>query len=163
MVCEGRLRQWRPWVEAFIQATQAQVVRMEAVDHDHHAAHVQGLGHAAHLAQLMALKASGLPLNTLLRCATPTFQLDIAIGMRLLAGDPALYAGLLALTPESRMALNALRDACDRLLSGANSTNSLDELVDKIHALQAWAGTEYIQAHEEAYLQAIHARRSPLG
>lgn len=161
VVCEGRLQRWRPWTEALLAATAADCLNLDPQEHDHRAALVQGLGHAAHLAQLLGLARSGLPLDELRACATPTFELDLAIGMRLLAGDPALYAGLLAMTPASRAAIAALRAACDELLALAEGDEAVARLGDRIAALRPWAGGAGIGAGEQAYLQAIRTLHTP--
>lgn len=163
VVCEGRLQRWRPWAEAMLAATAADCLPLEAQEHDRRAALVQGLGHAAHLAQLLGLVRSGLPLDTLRACATPTFELDLAIGARLLAGDPALYAGLLALTPESRAALATLRTACDELLVLAEGDDAVARLAARIDGLRPWVGDAGIHAGEQAYLRSIRALRMPAG
>lgn len=157
VVCEGRLAHWRPWVEALLAATRARCIHLEAAEHDRRVALVQGLGHAAHLAQLTVLARSGVPIADLDPCATPTFALDTAMGMRLLAGDPSLYAGLLALTGDARSAITALRDACDELLAEAGSAHSVDALATHIRALQEWAGAERIDAGDRAYRRAVEA------
>lgn len=163
VVCEGRLARWRPWSERFLAATQATLVPLAAEEHDRRAALVQGLGHAAHLAQLTVLARSGVARSSLDACATPTFGLDMAMGMRVLAGDPRLYAGLLGLTPDSSAALVALRDACETLLQAAEGPAPLDALAGQIEALQAWAGTARIDEGDAAYRRAIDALRSRVG
>jgi prephenate dehydrogenase len=161
VVCEGRLRQWRPWCEALLAATAADCVRLEPEEHDRRAALVQGLGHAAHLAHLLGLARSGLAPAELRTCATPTFELDLAIGMRLLAGDPTLYAGLLALTPQSRAAVAALRAACDELLALSAGEAAAAALATRIAELRRWAGAAAIEAGEQDYLRAIAALHHP--
>lgn len=161
VVCEGRLKVWRPWTTAFLRATRAILVPLDAREHDRRAAQVQALGHAAHLAQLTALARGGPTLDALDACATPTFGLDLAMGMRLLSGDPGLYAGLLSLTEESRASLRALRDACTWLVDAADSTAPLDALVPHIASLQQWAGTERITDGNAAYLRAVDGLRPP--
>jgi len=136
-------------------------VPLDAREHDRRAAQVQALGHAAHLAQLTALARGGPTLDALDACATPTFGLDLAMGMRLLSGDPGLYAGLLSLTEESRASVRALRDACTWLVDAADSTAPLDALVPHIASLQHWAGTERITDGNAAYLRAVNGLRPP--
>jgi prephenate dehydrogenase len=161
VVCEQRLRTWRPWATAFLAATRAILVPIDAREHDRRAAQVQALGHAAHLAQLTVLARGDLTLDALDACATPTFSLDLAMGMRLLSGDPALYAGLLSLTNESRASLVALRDACNVLVGATDSDSPLEALVAHIEALQRWAGPQRIRHGEAGYRRAIEGLASP--
>lgn len=163
VVCEGRLDSWRPWTEAFLAATGADCIALDPDEHDRRAALVQGLGHAAHLAQMMVL-ADAAPmrsLGALAPCATPTFQLDLAIGMRLLSGDPGLYAGLLTLTPASREAIAALAAACYQLLELSEGPNPSVEIGALVSNLRLWADTDTRTNGEQAYLRAITAARAP--
>ncbi|GAB3737997.1 hypothetical protein GCM10028794_20260 [Silanimonas algicola] len=161
VVCEGRLKVWRPWTTAFLTATRATLVPLDAREHDRRAAQVQALGHAAHLAQLTVLARGGASLDALDACATPTFGLDLAMGMRLLSGDPGLYAGLLSLTEESRASVRALRDACAWLVDAVESATTYDALVPHIVSLQQWAGKERITGGNAAYLRAVDGMRPP--
>lgn len=163
VVCDAGIDRWRRWVDALLDASGATLVRMDAADHDRCAARVQGLGHAAHLAQLIALSRSGLRMDELDACATPTFTLDLAMGMRLLAGDPDLYAGLIALTPDSRAALADLHNATGVMIQALDGDAPLTALGDRIRALQVWAGGARISAGEQAYLSAVQATRPPIG
>lgn len=159
VVCEARLESWRPWAEAFLAATGADCIALTAEEHDRRAALVQALGHAAHLSQLMALAkaAPHASLQALASCATPTFQLDLAMGMRLLSGDPGLYAGLLSLTPESRAAIADLAAACQQLLALSHSADPAKEMTSLVESLREWAGTDARVRGEQAYVRAIAA------
>lgn len=93
-VCPARVTSWRPWLDDFLAATQAECVEVDPAHHDRAMALVQGLVHAGHMAQARVLRElapdiGGLPALHPLR--TVGFGLDIAVTERMLAGNPGIY------------------------------------------------------------------------
>lgn len=94
VVCEARLQQWRPWVDALCLALQAECVRASPQHHDQMMALVQAMVHATHLAQAGVLREYQPQLGTLaamLPYRSASFELDTAIISRILSLNPAIY------------------------------------------------------------------------
>lgn len=94
VVCAARVQAWRPWLQAFLEASQAECVAAEPDQHDRAMALVQALVHAVHLAQAAVCRErapaiGGLAVLHALR--TVGYELDLAVMRRILAGNPAIY------------------------------------------------------------------------
>ena len=85
-VCEARLDAWRPWVDAFLDALQAECVRVAPERHDQAMALIQAMVHATHLAEAGVLRdyaaLLGAPAD-LLPLRTASFELDVAMAARM--------------------------------------------------------------------------------
>jgi prephenate dehydrogenase len=94
VVCEARLDQWRPWLERFLAASEADCVRAEAEQHDRVMALVQGMVHATHMAQgavLRELAPDVGGLDGIRPFSSVGYELDVAVTRRVLAGNPVIY------------------------------------------------------------------------
>ncbi|MBM7132184.1 prephenate dehydrogenase [Dyella mobilis] len=94
VVCEARLDRWRPWLERFLVASEADCVRAEAEQHDRVMAIVQGMVHASHVAQgavLRELAPAVGGLDGIRPFSSVGYELDMAVTRRILAGNPAIY------------------------------------------------------------------------
>jgi prephenate dehydrogenase len=94
VVCEARLANWRPWVNEFLAASEADCVRADAERHDRVMALVQGMVHATHMAQgavLRELAPDVGDLEGIRPFASVGYELDVAVTRRILAGNPAIY------------------------------------------------------------------------
>ncbi len=93
-VCEARLDGWRPWVDALLDALQAECVRVTPERHDRAMALVQAMVHATHLAEAGVLRdytaVLGAPAD-LLPLRTASFELDVAMMTRILSLNPQIY------------------------------------------------------------------------
>lgn len=124
VVCEARLDTWRPWLERFLVASEADCVRAEAEQHDRIMALVQGMVHASHMAQgavLRELAPAVGGLDDIRPFASVGYELDSAVTHRMLAGNPAIYQDIPFENPYvapmlARLAaqLDALRDLVHR-------------------------------------------------
>ena len=94
VVCEARLDAWRPWLEHFLTASEADCVRADAEQHDRVMALVQGMVHATHMAQGAVLRefapAVG-DLDGIRPFSSVGYELDVAVTRRILAANPAIY------------------------------------------------------------------------
>lgn len=111
VVCEARLDHWRPWFSRFVEALEADCVRLTADQHDHRMALVQNMVHALHLAQAAAMARFGethLSPEDLLACRTVGFEADLACSARMLAGNAQLYVDILLGNPHAAAAVQAL-------------------------------------------------------
>jgi prephenate dehydrogenase len=94
VVCEARLDAWRPWLEHFLAASEADCVRAEAEQHDRVMALVQGMVHATHLAQGAVLRELAPEIGGLEGIrpfSSVGYELDVAVTRRILAGNPSIY------------------------------------------------------------------------
>src|SRR6185437_3149081 len=94
VVCEARLDAWRDWVEQFLAACEADCVRALPDQHDRIMALVQGMVHAAHMAQAALLRELAPDLggfDALQPFRTVGYELDGIVTRRILAGNPAIY------------------------------------------------------------------------
>lgn len=164
-VCRARLHHWQPWLDALLLALQADCVEIDPQAHDRAMALVQGLVHAAHMAQArvlcdLAAEAGGLPGLHALR--TTGHQLDLAVTGRILSGNPAIYTGIQFDNPHVPAVLARLADATAELRTavedgGDDARARVGEQF--LHAPAAWFGTDALAARSHdfermGYLQA---------
>ncbi len=94
VVCEARLRVWRPFVERLLTALEANLVRATPEQHDGIMAVVQSMVHASHLAQAATQRALqekvGHPAD-ILPFRSASFEMDLLMMSRILSGNPAIY------------------------------------------------------------------------
>jgi prephenate dehydrogenase len=94
VVCEARLDRWRPWLDEFLMASEADCVRADAEQHDRVMALVQGMVHATHMAQgavLRELAPEVGDLDGIRPFSSIGYELDVAVTRRMLAGNPSIY------------------------------------------------------------------------
>jgi prephenate dehydrogenase len=97
VTCEARIARWRDFVDALYAALEAERVECEPGRHDRVMALVQALVHAGHLAQAGVLARLAPDLGgpaALFPFRSASFELDLAMADRILAGNPAIYAGI---------------------------------------------------------------------
>ncbi|MFT4197224.1 MAG: prephenate dehydrogenase [Pseudoxanthomonas sp.] len=113
VVCEARLDAWRPWLQALLDALEAQCVRTTPQHHDRVMALVQAMVHAVHLAEGAVLRARAGEVGTLAELfpyRTAGFEMDGAILSRILALNPAIYEDIQFGNPHVPAVLDALVD-----------------------------------------------------
>lgn len=94
VVCEARLDIWRPWLEGFLAATEADCVRADADRHDRVMALVQGMVHATHMVQgavLRDLAPAVGGFDGIRPFGSVGYELDSAVTRRILASNPTIY------------------------------------------------------------------------
>ena len=120
VACAARLQRWRDWFEQFLGASEARIVHADPARHDRVMTLVQGMVHAAHLAQAAVLRESAPELgglDAIAAFATTGYALDGVVMRRILAGNPAIYEDIQFENPHigamlERLAaeINLLRD-----------------------------------------------------
>lgn len=98
-------------------STMATVVDMGLEEHDRLMAWVLGLSHALNLVYAQALREAGVPIATLDRLASTTFDAQLSTARRVLAENPHLYFEIQHLNPHGGDALAALATAAEKLRS----------------------------------------------
>lgn len=117
--CEGRIERWRNFVDALYAALGAERVHADPEQHDRVMALVQGLVHAGHLVQAKVLAELAPALGgveAVLGFRSASFEMDLAMALRLLSGNPQIYAGIQFDNPSVPPVLRRLRAALDRLI-----------------------------------------------
>ena len=118
VVCEARLDAWRPWLQQFLEASQADCVVAEPERHDRVMALVQGMVHACHMAQGALWQELAPAVGGLAAIApfhTVGYELDLAVTQRMLAGNPAIYQDIQFENPHVAPMLDRLADHVSRL------------------------------------------------
>jgi prephenate dehydrogenase len=118
VVCEARLDRWRPWLEAFLAASEADCVRADAEQHDRVMALVQGMVHATHVAQAAVLRELAPEvggLDGIRPFSSVGYELDVAVIRRILAGNPAIYQDIQFENPHVAPMLERLAAQLDTL------------------------------------------------
>ncbi|MCG6117747.1 MAG: prephenate dehydrogenase [Aquimonas sp.] len=116
--CEARIEQWRSFVDALYVALEAERVECDPQQHDRVMALVQALVHAGHLAQAGVLSTLAAELGgpaALFPFRSVSFELDLAMADRILAGNPAIYAGIQFDNPAVLPVLDSLTARVARL------------------------------------------------
>lgn len=116
--CEARIDLWRGFVDALYAALEAERVECEPAQHDRVMALVQALVHAGHLAQAGVLAKLAAELGgpgALFPFRSASFELDLAMADRILAGNPAIYAGIQFDNPAVLPVLDSLAARVTRL------------------------------------------------
>lgn len=118
VVCEARLEAWRPWLDDFLAASEADCVRAEAEQHDRVMALVQGMVHATHMVQgavLRELAPEVGGLDAIRPFGSVGYELDMAVMRRMLAGNPAIYQDIQFDNPYVAPMLERLSAHLDKL------------------------------------------------
>ena len=118
VVCEARLERWRPWLEGFLVASEADCVRAEAEQHDRVMALVQGMVHATHMAQgavLRELAPAVGDLHGIRPFSSVGYSLDVTVTQRILASNPAIYQDIQFENPHVAPMLERLAMQLDTL------------------------------------------------
>jgi prephenate dehydrogenase len=119
-VCPARVEAWRGWLDRFLATTEAECVTTDPVEHDRAMALIQGLVHAAHMAQGEVIRSLAPALGGLERLhplRTVGYELDLAVTQRILAGNPAIYEDIQFENPHVLPALDRFAEAIDFLRS----------------------------------------------
>jgi prephenate dehydrogenase len=118
IVCEARLQRWRPWLQRLLVELQAECVQAGPEQHDELMALVQAMVHATHLAQVAVLRQAAPWVRgpqDVLPFRSVSFELDMTIGARVLASNPAIYEDIQFCNPAVGPVLQRMIDALARL------------------------------------------------
>lgn len=147
VVCEARLQSWRPWLERFLHALQANTVRITPDDHDRRMAVVQNMVHALHLAQANAIASvcdGAIDVQGLLDCRTVGFEADVATLTRMLAGNAQLYADILLGNPHAPAALRALVEHLQSIQHLVEAGDDASLVAGPFSRARHWFGAEAV-------------------
>jgi len=120
VVCEARLSRWGGFVERLLRGLEAECVYAGSEAHDQRMALVQAMVHAVHLAQAAVLRDCAPDINQpadVMPFRSVSFELDMTIAARMLAGNSAIYEDIqfgnpavLPMLEKLLFALTTLRD-----------------------------------------------------
>ena len=115
VVCEARLGRWRPWLDALLEALEADCVPATPEQHDRAMAMVQAMVHAAHLAEAGVLRGQAGALAALMPFRSASFEMDAAMLSRILSMNPAIYEDIQFGNPHAAPVLQALAAQVQRI------------------------------------------------
>lgn len=154
-VCEGRGSVWMRRLTSLFEGLGAEVVQVDAEDHDARMALSQAAIHAKSLAlgHVLAAYPGGAP--ALCTTATPQLRAEVALVARLAAAPPALLVGLLFENPHARSAVARLVEELARL-SDALASGDRAFVASRVEALAVALGPtlEGARASSEVLLEA---------
>jgi len=87
-------RRWFSWLQDVLQQAGLSVRLSQPDEHDASMAVVQALLHSIYVALCSTIADAGLPAQTAMGWASPTFRLQLGLAARILEQDPMLYADL---------------------------------------------------------------------
>ncbi|MGC5364323.1 prephenate dehydrogenase/arogenate dehydrogenase family protein [Streptomyces sp. DT24] len=111
---------------ALVRSWGADVVQVDAVEHDRLAGAAQVLTHAAVLGFGLTLAGLGVPAADLRRIAPPPANTLLALLARIASGTPEVYRDVQAANPEAPRVRKALADNLQRLASVVESGTEAD-------------------------------------
>ncbi|NII09870.1 prephenate dehydrogenase [Oleiagrimonas sp. C23AA] len=163
-VCQARLARWRPWLEAFLAASQARCVTCDPQRHDQAMALVQGMVHASHMAQAatwreLAPAVGGL--DALAAFATVGYELDRVTTTRMLAGNPAIYQDIQFENPHVAPMLARLGAHLQRLIDDVSRGDEAAREDMRAHLLAdsaAYVGSDALATGSHAFEQLGYLR-----
>ncbi len=121
VICRGRGEQGLSWIKDLLEEGGVETLMMEAAEHDRLMGIIQGANHLATLALALSIKRSGIPLEELMRGATPVFMERLERIQAMLGQPSELFSALMM---ENSHAGDSLRDV-------ARSVEEWLEIVDK--------------------------------
>lgn len=143
VVCEARLQHRRAWLEALLQALEAQCIRMSADAHDRRMALVQNMLHAGHLASTAAaatICGEHSDAADVLACRTVGYEADFATSARMLSGNAQLYIDILLGNPHAGAAVDALISELQLIRSRIATGNATALREDSFARARTWLG-----------------------
>lgn len=150
-VCEARLDVWRPWLQDFLAALEAECVAVAPERHDRAMALIQAMVHAGALAQAGVLRATAAQLGppaALLPLRSASFELDVAIISRILSLNPQIYEDIQFENPH-------VPETLDRLLRELSALRDLIARGDD--GARAEFRARFLDANREAFGEATLA------
>lgn len=150
-VCEARLDVWRPWLQDFLAALEAECVAVAPERHDRAMALIQAMVHAGALAQAGVLRATAAQLGppaALLPLRSASFELDVAIISRILSLNPQIYEDIQFENPH-------VPETLDRLLRELSALRDLIARGDD--GARAAFRARFLDANREAFGEATLA------
>jgi len=91
--------------------------------HDRMMAVIQGITHFSTLCMAEAMRTLGTDIAEALACTSPVYRIQLGLIGRLLSQDPALYADILQMNPETMPALAAFEQAVHDLRERVESAD----------------------------------------
>lgn len=108
VLCPGRGASGLNWLKGLFESSGMRPVVMGAEEHDRMMGIVQGVNHFLTISMALCLEGSGFSLETLLNCATQTFQRRVDRIRSLLEQPAGLFGGILMDNPEAERCVGQL-------------------------------------------------------
>jgi len=154
VVCEARLRRWRPWVKKFLRATEARVKISVPAVHDKYAAVVQGLVHALALVMATVIRTTGVDVGESLAYTSPLYRVLFYLMGRILSQDGNLYGDIQMFNPHILRVLRAFEKAFRRFRMMVER-KSLEQFLTEFAANRAHYGKENLKAASDSFASVI--------
>ncbi|MBW2545446.1 MAG: prephenate dehydrogenase/arogenate dehydrogenase family protein [Deltaproteobacteria bacterium] len=131
-VCPVRTEKWFPWLTEILKRRGANLIETTPEGHDEAMAIVQGLTHLNTITMGLVLGNAGKGLSELKDFSTPIFDEKINIIKKVFAGNPGLYAEIIAFNPHIHKILDLYSKNLSELKSliDRTDTKGLTELME---------------------------------
>ena len=110
VLCPGRGRVWYSWIKNIFQKAGYTLLERTAEEHDRMMAVVQVLNHFNTITLGMAIAATGIPFDEILKFSTPVFRVRMDALRKVLAESPDMYADIIAGNSDSGKILQTYED-----------------------------------------------------
>ena len=131
-VCPVRTKKWLPWLAEILKRRGAHIIETTPEKHDEAMAIVQGLTHLNTITMGLILGDTGRKLSELKKFSTPIFDTKTSIIKKIFAGNPGLYAEIIAFNPHIHKILDLyIKDLSElKSLIDRMDTKGLTELME---------------------------------
>ena len=131
-ICPVRTGKWLPWLTEILKREGANLIETTPEGHDETMAIVQGLTHLNTITMGLVLGDAGKGLSELKDFSTPIFDTKINIIKKIFAGNPGLYAEIIAFNPHIHKILDLYMKNLSELkgLIDRTDTKGLTELME---------------------------------
>jgi prephenate dehydrogenase len=134
VICRGRGDRGMRWIKGLLQEAGVETLIMDAAEHDRFMGIIQGANHLATLALALSIKRSGVPLEQLVRCATPVFMERLERVQAMLGQPSELFSALMMGNPHAWEFLKAVKGSLEEWLElvGDKDENAFADLFDSL-------------------------------
>lgn len=158
MVCEGRVEQWREFVDQFLEASEAQVKRVTPEEHDRMMATIQALPHASILSMAAVLRKREVDVHEMLESTSAFYRIVWSLMSRILAQHADLYADIQMENPSTVEILKELEDGIRELRERVEA-GEREEFIEEFGKSAEHFGEEELKSGYDLFEDLMHHLR----